>query len=148
MKMKIDENLLKIKEAKFLSRFNGYSISPKSRYFFVIRKDLNEAEFFLFCLIWDVLADWDSRHLTFGAFEINFDLLAYLLNWSVSKLRRVFKNLLNKGYLVQLSDNCYSVVGFELKKKFTKKSNEFNFYSEYKKMINNFENKNVENNQK
>src|SRR3989344_9340632 len=98
MNMKITEDLSKAKLLHFQSRFKGYNLTPKSRFSLAIKKDLSIAEYFLYTLFFDVIADWDDRHSMYGTFEFNTDLFASWIGWSTSKLRRVFRSLIKKGF--------------------------------------------------
>lgn len=128
--MKITEDYLKIVNAKFFLRFKGYCFLSRSRYFLYINKDLNDSEFILYSLLFDTVADWDSRHTEYGMFGLNYDLLSQQIGWSASKLRRTVKSLLDKRYIEFLADRKYIIPYFDLQKSITIKG--FNFYQELK----------------
>jgi hypothetical protein len=133
--MKITEDLVKLKELEFQKRFNGYCKVARDRYLLLMNKDLNFKEFSLYTLLFDVIADWDTRHLKYGTFSLNYDLLSHLIKWSPNKIRRAFKSLINKGYIAFLGHDEYSIIGFKLKDHSYKKDSEFSFYNELKKIL-------------
>jgi len=145
--MKIEKGYLDLLKAKFLLRTKGYCLTPRNRYYLVINKDLTEEEYFLYGLLWDILIDWDDRHVTYGLFEIHIELLANFLHWSSSKTRRILKSLVNKNFVLIVSKNQYTLTGYDLRIQFSNKSSEFSFYKELKQQIiyrqnNNFKNEN------
>lgn len=126
--MKITPEYVAMRKANFLLKTKGYSIVPRDRYKLVINKHLSEEEYYLFSLFWDILSDWCNTHLEYGQFTIDYKDLELQLLIDQSKIRRIVKSLLSKGFLQHFSKNIYTLTGFELRTQFTKPSAEFNFY--------------------
>lgn len=131
--MKIQEDYLKLLNAEFLLRFKGYCQLPRSRYFLYLNKHLNDAEFILYSMLFDTIADWDNRHGKYGTFDFDYDIFAQQINWSVTKVRRIIKSLINKKFIVLLAPKKFTIVGFELRSSISKEG--FNFYDEIQNKI-------------
>ena len=133
--MKITEEHYQILTAQFLLKLKGYTLIAKNRYLLLINKNLTEEEYCFYTFIYDILADWSPTHLAYGIFEFNLPIMSSHFQWGESKIRRILNSLIEKGFIASLGNKKYSVIGFELRRYITKRSNEFNFYEELKKEI-------------
>lgn len=94
-------------------RLNGYSHSLREDYL-LVQCGLTDSEFLLYRLIKESIADWDTRHDRYGMFTLEYDKIAFLLNWSISKVRKTFKSLSDYGFF-ELHDKqrkLYKLVSF------------------------------------
>jgi len=133
--MRITSELLKLKAIEFEKKLNGFCRYERSRILLLINKDLSDEEFVLYCIFDDVISDWDNGHDKFGSFEVIPDLFAEFIGWTPSKIRRILKSLITKGFIAFLGMNMYVMVGVELKKHKRVRDVPFDYYAELKKLV-------------
>lgn len=117
-----DELLIK----KYEDRLSGYTKIPRVDFILLKQAQLKESEWYLYMLLKEVVADWDSRHTLYGCFSFNEDQIAYYTGWHKTKIKRIFKSICAKG-LAPLRDknsNLYTVLGLDGKQQFFKKKGE------------------------
>jgi len=95
-------------------KLRGYTKVHRQDYL-LLRIGFTDRHFVLYRLLFEALIDWDSRHVGHGTFEMDYRQVAYLLNWTEGKVRRVFNELCKRGFY-RLRDKkqlLYDLVGYK-----------------------------------
>lgn len=84
-------------------KINGFRSSHRNRWILLSNKYLSHQEFLLFEYFIDQL-DFDSTHNNFQTFELNLDDLKNIFGKSTKTIQRWFKELKNKGLIIQIDE--------------------------------------------
>ena len=95
-------------------RLRGYTKVHRQDYL-LLKIGFCDRHIVLYRLLFESIVDWDSRHLGYGTFEMDYRVIAFLLNWKESKVRRVFNDLCEWGFYILLDKQrtLYEIVGYK-----------------------------------